>query len=144
MLKETYNIPKLPPEFNFETLAIMKALNRATRSLAEVKGRAPIIPNQGILIDTLSLQEAKDSSEIENIVTTNDELFRSDPDRDATLKGPAKEVAVYRDALRQGFLRLHETELIKNGTLIEMFQILKNRNDGFRKLPGTALVDSTT
>jgi Fic family protein len=68
MLKEIYQIPDLPPNFNFETVRILKALTRATRKLAELKGRAPIIPNQGILVDTLSLQEAKDSSEIENIV----------------------------------------------------------------------------
>lgn len=139
MLKETYNIPALPLDYDFDTLPILKALNSATRKLAEVKGRAPIIPNQGILIDTLSLQEAKDSSEIENIVTTNDELFRGGHETDTLLSGPAKEVAVYRDALRMGHNQLCDTGLITNRTLIEMFRILKNRNDGFRRLPGTAL-----
>ncbi len=139
MLKEIYNIPELPPDFDFETIAIMKSLNRATRSLAEVKGLAPIIPNQGILINTLSLQEAKDSSEIENIVTTNDELFRGGFERDSNLKGPAKEVSMYRDALRFGFDDLHQREAITCNTLVEMFRILKNRDDGFRRLPGTAL-----
>ncbi len=139
MLKEIYTIPALPPAFNFETLPIMKALNSATRSLAEVKGRAPVIPNQGILIDTLSLQEAKDSSEIENIVTTNDELFRREFERDIHLHGATKEVAMYRDALRFGYERLYDTQLISNRTLIDMFQILKNRDDGFRTLPGTGL-----
>ena len=142
MLKETYQIPNLPPDFDFETIAIMKALTRATRSLAEVKGRAPVIPNQGVLIDTLSLQEAKDSSEIENIVTTNDELFRGGYQKDTFLSGPAKEVAAYRDALRLGFEQLHETGLITNRTLISMFQVLKNRTDGFRTLPGTVLENS--
>ena len=138
-LKETYQIPSLPPDFDFETKPILKALNRATRRLAEVKGRAPIIPNQGILINTLSLQEAKDSSEIENIVTTNDELFRGDFEKDSNLRGASKEVAMYRDALRLGFDRLSETGLITNRTIIEMFGVLKNRDDGFRKLPGTGL-----
>ena len=142
LLKETYQIPCLPPPADFETPAIMKALTLATRRLAEVKGRAPVIPNQGILIDTLSLQEAKDSSEIENIVTTNDELFRSVPARDAHLSGPAKEVAMYRDALRLGFETLVETDLLTNRTMIEMFRILKDRNDGFRTLPGTALLNT--
>lgn len=87
----------------------------------------------------MALQEAKDSSEIENIVTTNDELFRGDLERDILLHGPAKEVAVYRDALRLGFDHLYETGLITNRTLIDMFQLLKNRDDGFRKLPGTGL-----
>jgi Fic family protein len=143
MLKETYQIPTLPPSADFETLRIMKALNKATRALAEVKGLAPVIPNQGILIDTLSLQEAKDSSEIENIVTTNDELFRGGHDRDIQLGGPAKEVAVYRDALRLGFKHLRDTGLITNRTLIEQFQLLKNREDGFRKLPGTGLQNNS-
>lgn len=141
-LKETYPIPTLPPDFNFETIAIMKALTRATRSLAEVKGRAPVIPNQGVLIDTLSLQEAKDSSEIENIVTTNDELFRGGYEKDTFLSGAAKEVAAYRDALRLGFEELRETGILTNRTLIKMFQVLKNRTDGFRTLPGTALRNS--
>lgn len=126
-------------KYDFETLPILKALNTATRALAEVKGRAPVIPNQGILIDTLSLQEAKESSEIENIVTTNDELFRGSADRDTALAGPSKEVAVYRDALRLGFDQLCETGLITNRTLVDMFRLLKNRSDGFRKLPGTGL-----
>lgn len=139
MLKQTYTIPQLPPEFDFDTLRILKALNKATRSLAEVKGRAPVIPNQGILIDTLSLQEAKDSSEIENIVTTNDELFKASFARDSSISGPSKEVAVYQSALHLGYTRLCETELLTNRTLIEMFRLLKNRDDGFRKLPGTGL-----
>lgn len=142
-MKETYSIPKLPLDVDFETIRILKALNKATRALAEVKGRAAIIPNQGILIETLSLQEAKDSSEIENIVTTNDELFRAGFDNETLLSGPAKEVAVYRDALRLGFEKLHETDLLTNRTLIEMFRILKNRDDGFRSFPGTALQNST-
>lgn len=141
MLEETYHIPSLPPDFNFETMGILKALNQATRRLAEVKGLAAAIPNQGILIDTLSLQEAKDSSEIENIVTTNDQLFRGGWDRDSGLTGAPKEVAMYRDAMRLGFDSLHEHDLITNRTLVEMFRILKARDDGFRKVPGHALQD---
>lgn len=141
MLKETYNIPNLPPNFDFETLPIMKALTQATRSLAEVKGGARAIPNQGILIDTLSLQEAKDSSEIENIVTTNDELFRSGFGKDAHTSAASKEVTKYRESLFKGFKRLNDTHLITNRTLIDMFQILKKRDDGFRVLPGTGLLN---
>ena len=139
MLKEIYTIPSLPPNFDFETIGILKALNSATRSLAEVKGLAGVIPNQGILIDTLSLQEAKDSSEIENIVTTNDELFRGGIEIDSKMHGAAKEVTMYRSALQLGFQHLHDNRLITNRTLVEMFRVLKNRDDGFRKLPGTAL-----
>jgi len=130
----------LPPPANLETLPILKSLNNANRALAELKGRAATIPNQGILIDTLVLQEAKASSEVENIVTTQDELFQQDlfplgPDSHA-----AKEVALYRDALKLGFESIKESQgLIRNSTLISMYQLLKGRTDGFRTTPGTGL-----
>lgn len=76
-LKPTYTIPALPPSGAIETHAVLREAARAHRYLAELKGRAAAIPNQGILIDTLSLQEAKASSEIENIVTTQDEMFQA-------------------------------------------------------------------
>jgi Fic family protein len=76
LLRPSYALPDLPPPGAIETAAVLKALTRAHRYLAELKGRARTIPNQGILIDTLSLQEAKASSEIENIVTTQDEIFQ--------------------------------------------------------------------
>ncbi len=78
MLKQTYTLPVLPPQIDLETVRVLKGLAAANRALAELKGRAATIPNQGILIDTLSLQEAKASSEIESIVTTQDELFQAD------------------------------------------------------------------
>lgn len=78
MLKPTYAIPTLPPKANLETVPVLKALAVANRALAELKGRAASIPDPGILIDTLALQEALASSEIENIVTTQDELFQVD------------------------------------------------------------------
>jgi len=130
----------LPPQANLETLPILKTLNNANRALAELKGRAAIIPNQGILIDTLVLQEAKASSEVENIVTTQDELFQQDlfplgPDSHA-----AKEVALYRDALKLGFECIQDSQgVIRNSTLIAMYQLLKGRVDGFRAAPGTEL-----
>ena len=83
MLKESYFIPPLPIDYDFDTLRIHKALTPARAALAELKGRALVIPNQGILIDTLSIQEAKASSEIENIVTT---LERHPSDRVSILE----------------------------------------------------------
>ena len=74
MLKATYRLPALPPPGDLETPEVLRALADAHRHLAELKGRAASIPNQAILIDTLSLQEAKASSEIENIVTTRGRL----------------------------------------------------------------------
>ena len=140
MLKPSYAIPPLPPGADLETVAVLKALAAANRALAELKGRAATIPNQGILIDTLALQEAKASSEIENIVTTQDELFQADLFPGDPQSPAAKEVSLYRDALRLGYARLRDTGgLIPNGTLIDMFRLLKRRDDGFRATPGTAL-----
>jgi Fic family protein len=145
MLTPTHQIPLLPPPVELETVAVLKALARANRALAELKGRAATIPNQGILIDTLALQEAKASSEIENIVTTQDELFQADLFPQGPRSGAAKEVALYRDAVKLGFQHLVESDgLITNRTLIEMFRLLKGRSDGFRSTPGTALRNEAT
>lgn len=142
MLKCVYQIPDLPPTVELETPAVLKALASASRALAELKGRAASIPNQGILIDTLALQEAKASSEIERIVTTQDDLFKADLFPEGPDSAAAKEVSRYRDALKMGFERLHETQgLIPNSILVDMFRLLKARTDGFRVTPGTALVD---
>lgn len=140
MLKPTYTLPQMPPPIDLETVPVLKSLNRASRALANLKGQARTIPNQGILIDTLALQEAKASSEVENIVTTQDELFQADVFPDDPLSPAAKEVARYRDALRLGHRRLIETGgLVPNSTLIDMFRLLKDRDDAFRVTPGTAL-----
>ena len=146
MLNPTYEIPSLPPKgINFETIDILKALSEAHRYLAEVKGRAIAIPNQSILIDSLALQEAKASSEIENIVTTQDELFKSDLYSATLLKGPTKEVSLYRQAMKLGFREIHRQKgLITNNTLIKIFQLLKQRNDGFRSSMGTVLSNEQT
>jgi Fic family protein len=140
MLTQTYQIPDLPLPADLETIAILKALSAANRALAELKGRAATIPNQSILIDTLSLQEAKASSEIENIVTTQDELFQADLFPTAPQSLAAKEVARYRATIKLGYERLQSNGgLILNSTIVEMFGLLKNRHDGFRTVPGTAL-----
>ncbi len=144
MLKATYAIPPLPPAAELETVAVLREMARAHRYLAELKGRAATIPNQGILIDTLSLQEARASSEIENIVTTQDEMFQATLFPEAGEGGPGKEVALYRDALKRGFDRLHEAGLLTNNTLVEMFQVLKRTGGDFRSTPGTALRNDAT
>jgi len=145
MLKPTYKLPDLPLKIDLETVPVLKALAKANRALAELKGRAGTIPNQGILIDTLSLQEAKASSEIENIVTTQDELFQADLFPQGPASPAAKEVALYRDALKLGFDRMREAGgIISNNTLVGLFQLLKMRDDGFRTTPGTALKNEQT
>ncbi len=135
----TYTIPKLPPEGVVETSKILKKAISANKVIAELKGVADTIPNQGILINTLALQESKDSSEIENIVTTHDELFKYDKQND--LFTPAtKEVYRYNDALYHGYRAL-ETRPLVNGLLIEIVQIITKRDSGFRTIPGTSLKD---
>ena len=126
----------------FETPALLKALAASSRALAELKGIAASIPNQGILINTLGLQEAKDSSEIENIVTTHDELFKDDVLPEAFANPAAKEVLRYRQALGLGFERVRASGLLTANHVIEIQGELERNNAGFRKLPGTALQDA--
>ena len=123
----------------FDHPLILKQLATTSRKLAELKGVAASIPNQGILINTLGLQEAKDSSEIENIVTTHDELFRDAVLPEALANPAAKEVLRYRQALRLGFESIVNTGLITSNQIISMQAELERTNAGFRKLPGTSL-----
>ncbi len=122
----------------FDRPDILKKLAAASRQLAELKGVAASMPNQGILISTLGLQEAKDSSAIENIVTTHDELFRNAAFPDGASPA-AKEVAHYRQALRTGFAAVRETGLLTNNHILQIQSELERNSAGFRKLPGTAL-----
>ena len=136
------NLELLDPA-RFDTAPILKRLASCSRQLAELKGIAASIPNQGILINTLGLQEAKDSSEIENIVTTHDELFKDDVLPEAFANPAAKEVLRYRQALRIGFDRVRETGLLTSNHIVEVQTELERNNAGFRKLPGTALKDGS-
>lgn len=124
----------------FETAPILKRLNAASRALAELKGVAASIPNQNILIGTLTLQEARDSSAIENIVTTQDDLYREEDATD-TVGIAVKEVLRYRQALRAGYEQVRATGLLTLNTILEIQQQLECNRAGFRKLPGTALRD---
>ena len=125
----------------FDTPTILKKLASSSRALAELKGVAGTIPNQGILINTLGLQEAKDSSEIENIVTTHDELFKDDVLPEAFANPAAKEVLRYRQALRVGFDQVRASGLLTSNHIIDIQTELERNNAGLRKLPGTALKD---
>lgn len=141
----TYPFPNLPPKVDYESTSILKALVGAKATLAEVKGTAKTIPNQEILINALIIQEAKDSSEIENIVTTHDALFRADHDFMDLMNPETKEVYRYAASLKRGFSRLRSTDgILSNNVIIEMFQTLKARDEGFRSTPGTALRNERT
>jgi len=127
----------------FETPEILKKLATASRQLAELKGVAGSIPHQDILINTLGLQEAKDSSEIENVVTTHDELFRHADSPGGPGTPATKEVARYRQALRVGYQAVRESGLLTNNHILRIQAELEQNTAGFRKLPGTALKSNT-
>jgi len=131
-----YNdLPLLPPDAgHFETISVYKKLASAKAALAELKGRAPIIPNQKMLINTLVLQEAKDSSSIENIFTTDDELYKafSAP---ATIINPAtKEVLKYREAVWYGYELLQKDKTFNVELLVKLYRTIKNAADGVRQI----------
>ncbi len=125
----------LPALKQLETRAVLKQLVTAHRYLAELKGVAGTIPNPEILISALSLQEAKDSSEIENIFTTQDELFQADIFSDSSRNAAAKEVRRYAAALRSGFERMRGDQLITVNRIVEFHQTLMGSDAGIRKLP---------
>jgi Fic family protein len=125
----------------FDTTPILKRLAAAARQLAELKGVAETIPNQGMLINTLSMQEAKDSSEIENIVTTHDELFQESLTPDRVSSAATKEVLRYKHALHVGFRAVRKTGLLTMNNILEIQGALEHNKAGFRKIPGTHLKD---
>ena len=137
------NLPLLPPGNNIlDDVSILKACIPARAAIAELKQAGELLPNQGLLINLLPLLEAKDSSEIENIVTTSDKLFQY-AQEDTQADHATKEALRYRTALHQGYLQLTERPLNTN-TAIEICSILKSVNMDIRKVPGTVLSNSVT
>lgn len=140
-------IPPLLPLPNiekWETRAVLKKAAEAQRFLAELKGVAATIPNEAILINTLSLQEAKHSSEIENIVTTHDELFKAELFSESQTNLAAKEVQDYAQALKEGFKRVREQRIIRLEDVLAIQQRIEKNRAGLRKLPGTELKNAST
>src|SRR5260370_40199338 len=127
-------LPDLPPSVELETPRVLKATTRASRALAELKGRTHTIPNPTILLNTLALQEAKFSSEIENIFTTNDELYRglAANGNGADLSPHAKEVLHYRDALWHGVNVLRDRPFLSTNLAIEIENIHKENRRASR------------
>lgn len=137
-------LSELPPVNDLETKAVLKNLPSAHAALAELKGIASTIPNQIILINTLGLQEAKDSSAIENIITTHDDLYKSGLNLNGFSSLKAKEVQNYISALKKGFELVKNRGLITTKIIIEIQKELEGNDAGFRKLPGTTLKNATT
>ncbi|PTN02424.1 Fic family protein [Mangrovibacterium marinum] len=141
---ENWKLKELPVTVDVETKAVLKSLPAAHAALAELKGIASTIPNQIILVNTLGLQEAKDSSAIENIITTHDDLYKSELKLDSFKSLEAKEVQNYISALKKGFELIKTNGLITKNIIIEIHRELEGNSAGFRKLPGTALKNSST
>ncbi|MCK4974620.1 MAG: Fic family protein, partial [Sulfurimonas sp.] len=138
------NIPAmLPLKQDLETKTVLKKIVSANKALAELKGAAKSIPNQSILINALALQEAKDSSEIENIVTTHDELYRATVSS-VNVSNDAKEVQRYREALYRGFALVKDNKLLLKKHIIEIQQVLEKNNAGIRTQSGTMLKNDKT
>lgn len=140
----TWDLIELPLSVDLETKKVLKALPAAHAALAELKGIALTIPNQNILINTLGLQEAKDSSAIENIITTHDDLYKSELNLDSFKSLQAKEVQNYISALKKGFELITKTGLLTNNIILQIQEVLEDNKAGFRKLPGTALKNAGT
>ncbi len=138
------NLSKLPLKKNVETKRILKKTAAAHRALAELKGFASSIPNKNILINTLGVQEAKDSSAIENIVTTHDDIFKAELSLDGFKSLNAKEVQNYIAALKKGFSLISNNKILTINDIIQIQSVLEMNNAGFRKVPGTSLKNTTT
>ena len=143
-MANNYQIPTLPMEQEVETKAVLKQAAKAHRRLAELKGVALTIPNEQILISTLTLQEAKDSSAIENIITTHDEIFKAELYIENLRSPAAKEVQSYANALRRGFELVRQKKVLSNSFILQIQEELEHNKAGFRKLPGTALKNQQT
>ena len=117
----------------WETRAVLKKTAAAHRHLAELKGVAASIPNEAILINTLALQEAKDSSEVENIVTTHDELYKANLFEEAVTNPATKEVQDYAVALKQGFETARKSKLIRLDDILAIQKNLEHNDAGLRK-----------
>ena len=137
-----YQIPQLPLPFELETKPVLEQLERANKQLAELKELVHLIPDESLLINTLSLQESKQNQVVANIVTTQDFLFKSDLSVSHIIEPePTKEIDYYRKALLLGFQLVQKHNLITNNTILQIQMLLLGNNAGFRKVLGTELKD---
>ena len=130
-------------EYNLKTPKILEALNNASRSLAELKGFANSIPNQHILINAITINEAKDSSAIENIVTTHDSIYKVLTES-GFKEEAAKEVVNYRSAIWYGYEMVKDNNFISTNILVKIQAMIEPNKTGIRKTLGTNLVNSVT
>ena len=142
-MNNEFDLKPLPPIINSDSIKILKKVNTANKALAELKGITKTIPNSGILINTLVLQEAKDSSAIENIITTHDELFKADLEIEK-INFATKEVQDYSYALKKGFELVETNQILVTRHIVEIQEILESNKAGIRRQAGTALKNGLT
>jgi Fic family protein len=135
-----YNdLPFLPPKVEFETKKILRKTITAGRALAQLNGTIINLPNPTLFIDTIYLQEAKASSEVENILTTNDELYKSFVADRKIENSATKEVLSYKEALWLGLEEIKAKPFITTNLCVKIVQCIKQNSAGIRITPGTAL-----
>jgi Fic family protein len=136
------SLPDLPPEENLETVALLKLCIKANTLLAELKGYCQTLPNPELLLNTIVLQESKDSSAVENIVTTQDELYKATLGFVDNIKNPAaKEVIQYRQAMYWGLTEMQKNGIITTNLLVGIMQRLRSTTENIRQNPGTKLAN---
>lgn len=140
----SYKVQKLPLKVELETKRVLKSLPKAHAALAELKGIADTIPNQSILINTLTIQEAKDSSEVENIFTTHDEMYKSQLFFEQIKSLGTKEVQNYLEALKLGYDLVLDNNLLSIKIINDVQEKIEKNNAGFRKVPGTTIKNHQT
>ena len=137
-----YNeLPLLPPQTDLNSRAILRKAISAHKNLAELKGVAHIIPNQTVLINSIILREARLSSEIENVVTTDDKLYKAFASSAKNVDPQTKEVLHYREALWTGYNELKGRRLLATNLFIKTFNIIKQTNERVRNTPGTRIIN---
>lgn len=141
---ENFKLGLLPPDIELEPKTVLKKLVEAKSALAELKGVAATIPNESILVNTLTLQEAKESSAVENIITTHDDIFQSNLFTQQFKNPAAKEVHKYAGALRKGFELVKQHGILSNNHILLIQSEIEGNNAGFRKQPGTNLINDQT
>lgn len=143
--KRPYNdLPLLPPKTEVETKNILRKTIKASEALAGLKAYAHIIPDQRILINSLTLKEAKDSSEIENIITTHDELFKAFSLQPININPATKEVLNYKEALWFGYKQIQQKKILTTNIIVKIQEIIVRNNAGIRRQPGTVLKNDKT
>jgi Fic family protein len=137
-------IKPLPIIKDLETKAVLRKSALAHKALAELKGVLSSIPNENILIETLTLREAKESSAIENIISTYDEVYQSSLFSNQFATAASKEVHQYAEALKKGFLLVKTHGLLTANYILQIQEVIEGNKAGFRKLPGTQLLNDKT